>query len=117
MKKENNTEMVITKELVEELQASNIKKVSINQELSIKNIKTNILEFDFDKLNGRNLISAERRARAMGDMTPAIVYSMTYQTILASIASGANLDDIMDLPAQDLLDIVALVNDFLFNRA
>lgn len=94
-----------------------MQEITISAELMINNENTKTLKFNFEKITGRQIMSAEKKARMLGDNTPAIVFSMTYQAILASIATGANLDDILELPGQDLLDILAIVNDFLFSRA
>lgn len=93
-----------------------MKTIELSKEIKVGDVTTKALTLDFEKLNGRNMITAEKRARLLGDQTPAVVYSMTYQAIVAAMASGIALDDIMDLPGQDLLNVLEAVNSFLFNR-
>lgn len=93
-----------------------MKEVQLTKEIVVNGETTKLLKFDFEKITGREIISAEKKARALGDQTPAIVYGMTYQLIIAGLASGANLEDIQDLPGSDVLDILGEVNSFLFTR-
>lgn len=93
-----------------------MKEVNLTKEILVNGEATKLLKFDFEKITGREIISAEKKARMLGDQTPSIVYSMTYQLIIAGIASGANMEDIKDLPGNDVLDVLGEVNSFLFGR-
>lgn len=75
----------------------------------------NEINFDFGKLRGRDLLECESSARAMGDSTASISFSMKYQILVAAKASGLKYDDLLDLPGDDYMKVLAQVNGFLFS--
>ncbi|MBP2655892.1 MAG: Mu-like prophage FluMu protein gp41 [Firmicutes bacterium] len=74
------------------------------------------LNFDFDKLTGRQIISAESEARLLGDKSTDLQFSKTFQAVLAAkaIEEPLIIDDILDLPAPDFLVVTNTVSNFLF---
>lgn len=77
------------------------------------------LNFDFDKITGSQIIAAEKEARALGDTTPDACYSKTFQAILAAKATTESIivDDILNLPGADFIQITTETSNFLFGWA
>ena len=73
------------------------------------------LNFDFDKLTGKDIIAGEKEARLMGDLTIDLQYSKTFLSVVAAKAVNEPLiaDDIISLPAPDFLKITNEVASFL----
>lgn len=89
--------------------------VKLTKAITIKGKKTEEITLDFDKLTGNDLIGAEKEARAMGDQSPSVFLSMTFQAIIAGKLIGIPADDVMALPAQDFRNIVVPVMGFLLS--
>ena len=89
--------------------------VDLSKEYVINGEKTKKLKFSFDKITGLDLLKAERMTRARKDSTPSVVYSMTYQLIIASFASGVPFETLQSLNGKDVVSVIAEVSDFLFN--
>lgn len=56
---------------------------------------------DFQKLTGNDLINAEKEARNLGDKTPTVLLSMTYQASIVAKVIKVPIDDVLSLPAND----------------
>jgi hypothetical protein len=88
-----------------------VKKVIIKLSKPL-NEKTEI-GLDLDKLTGQHLIDATVEAHALGDKSPVLELSKTYQAVIAAKAAGVNVDDIIKLPAKDFVKITVEVASFL----
>lgn len=75
------------------------------------------LTFDFDSLTGRDVINAEKEARALGDNSPLPEFSKTYQAVLAAKAAKVPVDMIMSLNGKDFTRVTVLVQNFLLEEA
>lgn len=88
--------------------------VTLRKPITIDNKEVKEINLDFTKLNGYALVEAENKSRMMGDATPDLSFSMKYQALLASKASGIKYDDILSLPAPDMIAVITTVKNFLF---
>jgi hypothetical protein len=88
---------------------------------TIKKDDTNITElnFDFDNITGKQIIAAEKEARTLGDNTPDICYSKTFQAIIAAKAAAEPVlvDDILNLSGANFIQTTTQVSNFLFGWA
>lgn len=77
--------------------------------------KVSKVDLDFDKITGMELLSAEKHARDMGDTTPSLALSMTYQALVASKVLGVPYDDVVALPAKAFAAMTLEVGRFLLD--
>lgn len=78
------------------------------------------LNFDFEnKITGKQIIAAEKEARAMGDNTPDACYSKIFQAIIAAKAAAEPVlvDDILSLTGGDFIRATTEASNFLFGWA
>lgn len=87
--------------------------VTLTKTLKVKGKDTASISLDFEKITGNDLLKAEKEARAMGDQSPSVFLSMTFQAVIAAKLIGVPPDDILALPAQDFRNIVFPVANFL----
>ncbi|MDD4599620.1 hypothetical protein SDC9_04137 [bioreactor metagenome] len=72
------------------------------------------LDLNLDALTGRHLIDAATEARALGDKSPVMELSKTYQAVLAAKASKMSADMIIALPGKEFSRVTLQVANFLF---
>lgn len=70
---------------------------------------------DFQKLTGNDLINAEKEARNLGDKTPTVLLSMTYQASIVAKVIKVPIDDVLSLPANDLKKLIVPAATFLLD--
>lgn len=87
--------------------------VTLTKAFKVKGKDTTSISLDFDKITGNDLLKAEKEARAMGDQSPSVFLSMTFQAVIAAKLIGVPPDDILALPAKDFRNIVFPVANFL----
>lgn len=77
------------------------------------------LEYDFDDLTGRDLISAERATglAATGDVKLTPILSQEFQAHIFAKASKKPIDLILSLKGPDFAEACALTLVFLTNQA
>lgn len=77
------------------------------------------LNLDFDKITGREIIAAEKETRILGDTTPDVGYSKTFQAVLVAKAAAepVGVDDILNLSGSSFIYITTAVSNFLFGWA
>ena len=68
------------------------------------------------KATGYDFIQAEKTARALGDMTPSIIFSTTFQIVLLANLMNVAVDDIQELPIKQFTLAIGKVNSFLFSQ-
>lgn len=90
-------------------------KVKLTKALKIAGKEVNEVEFDVEKLSGRDLTLAERESRAMGDNAASVFVSMNFQAVVVSKLLKVPVDDILDLPAADFKQLVVPVATFFLN--
>lgn len=73
------------------------------------------LALNFDKVNGKTLLDAEKQARARGDQTPTVMFSMSYQTVIASRVSDLSYEELVNLPGSCFTKVLQAVSNFLFS--
>ena len=69
--------------------------------------------YDGAKLTGKDLIAAEKETRHLGDQTPSVLLSMTYQASIVAKIVGVPVDDILALSATDFKKLIAPTASFL----
>lgn len=68
------------------------------------------------KATGYDFIQAEKTARALGDTTPSIIFSTTFQTVFLANLMKLAIDDIQELPIKQFTLAIGKVNSFLFSQ-
>lgn len=91
-------------------------KIVLDQPIKIGEEEVKELTLDFESLTGNAILAAETEARAMGDKTPQLLFSMKFQAAIASKASKVPIKIIIDLPAGKFQEIMMEVNHFLFSQ-
>lgn len=71
------------------------------------------LDLNLDSLTGQHLIDATTEARALGDKSPVMELSKTYQAVLAAKAAQTSTDMIIALPAKEFSRVTLAVANFL----
>lgn len=91
-----------------------LKKILIKDGKTITEIN-----FDFEKITGNDIVSAEKESRMLGDNTPDVCYSKTFQAIIAAKAADCKLivDDVMGLSGGDFINATTQAGNFLFGWA
>lgn len=91
-----------------------MEKVLLSKPLKIKDTDAQEVVLDFDGLTGKDIISAEAQARALGESVVPIYSSMRYQGIVAAKMIGVRVEDLEELPAKDYANLVTSVANFFF---
>jgi len=86
--------------------------IKLSKEVEFEGKKYTELSVDYDKLTGRDLMSAEREASVLAGR-PVVDIDKTYQAVLAAKAAGVISDMIVNLPAKDFVAVVGTAQDFL----
>ena len=86
--------------------------IKLSQEVEFEGKKYTELSMDYDKLTGRDIMSAEKEASVVAGR-PVVDVDKTYQAVLAAKASGVVSDMIFNLPAKDFVSVVGTAQDFL----
>lgn len=96
------------------MQTITLKKTIVKDGANIES-----LNLDFDKVTGRDIIAAEKEARLLGDNTLDLCYSKTFQAIIAAkvAAEPVVVDDILNVPGVNFIQITNAVSNFLFEWA
>lgn len=78
------------------------------------------MKIDYNKLNtglntlkGTDYNECEKKARALGDISPDLNYSKTFQAVIASKVLEVGYDEIVALPIKEFVNITSIVNNFL----
>ena len=86
--------------------------ITLSKEVEFEGKKYTELSMDYDKLTGRDIMSAEKEASVVAGR-PVVDVDKTYQAVLAAKASGVVSDMIFNLPAKDFVSVVGTAQDFL----
>lgn len=89
--------------------------VTLNKAIVVKGKEVTEISLDFNRITGSDLLKAEKDSRALGDQSPSVFLSMTFQAVIAAKLIGVPPDDIMALPATDFRNIVFPVANFLLS--
>lgn len=90
------------------------KVIEFNRKVKIGEKEITSMTLDFDKVTGQTFLDAEKQARARGDQSPAVMFSLSYQTVLASKLSDLSFAELTKLPGDCFSRVIAAVNNFLF---
>jgi|GEM_PF-306306 len=90
-----------------------VKPIKLENKLSVKGQDVTSVTLDFSQLTGRDLIKAEAEARADGEVTPMLTFSLKYQASLAARMIGITYDEMMDMNAVDFSKITNKILNFL----
>ena len=88
-------------------------KIILNKGINVNDNIVKEIDLDFDKLTGKDLIAAEKETRHLGDQTPSVLLSMTYQASIVAKIVGVPVDDILALSATDFKKLIAPTASFL----
>lgn len=88
-------------------------KIKLTKGVTVGDKLVKEIELDFDKLKGKDLIAAEKEARAAGDQTPSIFISSYGHAVIAAKILNVPVDEILELPLNDFKRIIAPVGSFL----
>lgn len=87
--------------------------IKLKEPVKVKGKETKILQLDFDKLTGNDMIQAEAEARALHVGEASVFASMKFQAVIAAKATGCAVDDIFAMNASDFKALVTPVVNFL----
>lgn len=73
------------------------------------------LTFDWDKINGYELIKIERNAKKEDATMTVPALSQVYQAHVAAVATGLKYDEILTMPGQDFVAVTLKTQNFLLN--
>lgn len=88
-------------------------KITLNKGININEKIVTEIDFNLDKLTGKDLIDAEKEARQLGDQSPTVLLSMTYQASVVAKIIGIPVDDVLALPASDFKNLIVPTASFL----
>ena len=91
-----------------------MEKVILSKPVNVKGNEVKEVTLDFDGLTGKDIISAEAQARALGESVVPIYSSMRYQGIIAAKMIGVRVEDLEEMPAKDYTNLVTSVANFFF---
>lgn len=94
-------------------------KITLKKPISKDSAEITELNVDFDNITGKDIMAAEREARLLGDNTPDVCYSKTFQAILVAKAAAEKVivDDVMNLNGSDFMQATTAASGFLFGWA
>lgn len=88
-------------------------KITLTQEVTIKDKAVKEIELDFDKVTGRVLVECDKLAKNMGDVSFIPQLSMSFQAMVVSKIIGIPYDDVLDLPSTDFMKLTNEARNFL----
>lgn len=91
-------------------------KVVLSRKYSFEDKEYEELSLDFNSLTGKDIIDAEKEARALGDNSPVPEFSKTYQAILGAKAAKVPIDMVMDFNVRDFTRVTMAVQNFLLEE-
>lgn len=80
-------------------------------------IDTTNLREKLQNLTGRDFEEVEREERLVGNISPDMSLSKSFQARLAAKALGVNINELKDLPANKYARITLEVFNFLFSNS
>lgn len=86
--------------------------VKLKKPVTFEGAEYKELKMDFDSLTGRDMLAAEKEARAMGDRSPIAEFSKLYLASVAARAAKVPIELILDLPAVEFTAITVNVQTF-----
>lgn len=90
--------------------------IKLTKAINISGEELKEIELDFDSLRGLDLLEAEKEARAAGDESVMLMFSMRYQAAVAAKISVLSYDDVLNLKGNDFTRITNAVATFLMKR-
>lgn len=89
-------------------------KITLKKPVQIDGKKVDSITLNFDAMNGRKLIDAEKEARSRGNtLLNPLHASLEGQAIVAAKLAGWKAEDIEDLDGPDFLEVTGQVSLFL----
>lgn len=74
---------------------------------------TDKLVLDFERINGRTLISCEKQARKLDSAITVLVLSQVYQALVAGAATNLKYDEVLNLSGKDFTALCLKTQGFL----
>lgn len=74
---------------------------------------TDKLVLDFDRINGRTLISCEKQARKQDPAITVLALSQVYQALVAGAATNLKYDEVLNLSGKDFTALCLKAQGFL----
>lgn len=88
-------------------------KIVLSKPCAFEGKDYNDFNIDFDKLTGKDLVSASKEARLMGDGSSVQELSPIYLAVVGAKAAGVSVDMVLSLPAKDFTAVKTTVQNFL----
>jgi len=88
-------------------------KVKLNKIAGFDGVEYSELDLELDELTGKDLISATKEAKALGDQASVVEFSKIYQAVVAAKAAKVPVDLVLQLKARDFTEITLRVQNFL----
>jgi hypothetical protein len=92
----------------------NVETIKLSKKIKAGGIETDEIKMDFSKITGNMMVNAEKMARTLGEQSPAVMFSQTYQACIAAKVLNTAYSDVTCLPGRDFQKIIMAVNRFLF---
>lgn len=89
-----------------------MEKITLSKPFKWEGVEYKSIDLALDDMTGRDLISAEKESRAMGDRTPVAEFSKLYLATVAAKAAKLPSDMLLALPARDFTAVTSLVQGF-----
>lgn len=71
------------------------------------------LVLDFDRINGRTLVSCEKQARKLDPAITVLPLSQVYQALVAGVVTGLKYDEVLNLSGKDFTALCLKAQGFL----
>ncbi len=107
---DENAKLDLDKEMADE----NVEIIKLSKKMKANGIETDEIKMDFGKITGNMMVNAEKMARTLGEQSPAVMFSQTYQACIAAKVLNTAYSDITCMPGKDFQNIIMSVNRFLF---
>lgn len=95
-------------------------KYTLQRPITFEGQEIKELHFDFDKLDGKDLLTCVKVARQIDPeesiAAPVRVFTMSYQIAVAAAAAGVTIDHIQALKGVDFTQVTQLAANFLIGQ-
>jgi phage FluMu protein gp41 len=88
-------------------------KIKLSKACTFEGKEYTELDIDFDKLTGKDLVSASKEARLLGDASSVQELSPIYLAVVGAKSAGVSVDMVLSLPARDFTAVKTAAQNFL----
>lgn len=92
-----------------------MEKIILTHPLTVRGEEVKEIVLNFEAIQGKDLIDAEKEVRMLGDTTPTVFLSMNFQAVLAAKLIGVPVDEVMEMSSADFKKVIIPVASFLLS--